>query len=454
MNPAGGVRAPAAPAAAGEQRMHNARPQAFPGASGAPRRRPHRLAPLLLVLPLWALSPAATALGQGSPRAWGLAGAYTAAARGLDAVEWNPANLACERPAALTLGLFSAAVDLHNNAFSWRRYNEISGATLDQADKQRLLGDVPAGGLRIDADVRASLLGLQSGPFALTVQGLAHGHGVLARGFFDLVLLGNPVDHAFTFDGTGGAAQALAAATFSAGAPLLAGAGARLCGGVSLRYLHGLGQAHVVHAAGRLLTTESAIEGEAGAELLTARGGAGWGADVALALQAPRGWNFGLVLDNAAGWVRWHRGVERRLWRARADTLNAGQADLEALIATSDSTAAAAPYVTELPRRLRLGASNRLGALLWAIDWEQQLRGRDGEPARAAISAGCEWRLAGWLSPRWGLGYGGSHGPTAAVGLGLRLGPWCIDLAAVNRGRVWPDDGKGVALAAGTRLQL
>ena len=145
-----------------------------------------RMAAFLAVLglSLLILIFAAPARAQGVVRAWGMGGTGTAAARGLEAVVYNPANLAFST--GTTVGLAAAAADVHNNALSLERYNEITGQHLDGPDKARLLGDIPESGLNLDADVSASALGFQTGSFAVSFSGIGAGqylqqHGVVAH---------------------------------------------------------------------------------------------------------------------------------------------------------------------------------------------------------------------------------------------------------------------------------
>ena len=68
-------------------------------------------------------------------------GAGGAASLGLEAVRYNPANLAFSR--GTTIGLAGAAVSVQNNTLSLDRYNEITGTHLDTAAKDKLLSDIP-----------------------------------------------------------------------------------------------------------------------------------------------------------------------------------------------------------------------------------------------------------------------------------------------------------------------
>ena len=416
-------------------------------------RRPlHPATAVLLAAALLALAGAAAA--QGSVRALAMGGAGTAAARGIEAVAWNPANLALARPAGFQVGLFSAAADFSNNSFSLKRYNEYTGATLSNTDKEILLGDIPDGGFSLNATASASALGVASGPFAISFQGRAGGSGTLDKDFFDLVLMGNEIDQDFRFDDTDGEAYAVGSVTLSAARPVLTSRTYRLSAGVNLRYLRGIYDFSDVTATGGLVTSLSGAEGSAEAGYRTATGGAGYAVDLGLALQAPRGWTFGLAVDNGLSSVTWDRGTERHVWSAAGDSLTATTDDFDAVTTDSDTSYAIGAYDTSLPRRLRLGASNRLGPVSFAVDLARDLGERAGDVGGTEIAAGVAWPALGWLEPRAGVALGGAGGERAAIGLGLKLGPWRWDIAVANRGRLWPDDTRGLAVATGSRLDF
>ena len=393
------------------------------------------------------------ALGQGQVRAMGLSGAFTAASRGLDAVDWNPANLALGTPGSFSVGLASVAVDMNNNAFSLARYNEVSGAVLTEADKQELLNDIPDEGFILDANVRASALGVQSGPLALTMQGIAGGSGILDKDFFDLILMGNEIGQSFTFEDTDGEAYAVGAATLSFATPVVTRRTYRLSAGVNARYLHGLYDFTVEEAGGGITADMDGVRGEASASVLTSRGGSGYAVDAGLALQLPRGWTVGLAVSNVSSRLTWDREVERRVWSARGDSLTASSEDMDAHITESDTTYAAAAYARTLPSIVRLGASSVLGSFLVACDVSRGVEKRAGVSDKLALDMGVEWRLLSWLRPRIGLGFGGEV-RRGAAGLGIKLGPVRWDLAAANRGQLVPEDTKGLAVASGLALDF
>ncbi|MFO7654539.1 MAG: DUF5723 family protein [Candidatus Krumholzibacteriia bacterium] len=395
------------------------------------------------------LATAGPARGQGSARAWGMGGAHTASARGLEAVQFNPANLAFS-PGA-TVGLAAAGADVRNNAFSLERYNEIMGATLTSADKEQILSEIPAGGLSLDGDVRVSALGLHAGRFAASVHGFAAGRGNLDRDFFDLVLFGNEPGETVDFTDTHGEGHAVGAFTLSGGLPVARTGGALLAIGANLHYLRGIYEMHVERAGGSLATSLDAISGAAVVEALTAEGGHGYAVDLGAALQTGN-WTLGLALDNLASRLVWDRNPERHVYAVTAGDLYLMHDDLDAAVVSSDTTHVTDAYRTSLPARLRAGASRQLGRVLVAADLTQGLADRAGASTSPRLSAGIELGVAGFLLPRLGMAAGGDRGFSSAAGLGLAIGCWRLDLAAVNSGGLAAGSSRGVGFAAGSSL--
>jgi len=406
------------------------------------------LASLPALLPL--LVCPAPAAAQDAVRAWGMGGAGCAASRGLAAVEANPANLAFSP--GMTVGLASASLDVRNNAITLDRYNEITGSHLDAADKERLLADIPGDGMRLDADVRASALGVQSGGLAFSFGALGSGRGNLDKDYFDLVLYGNPLDETVDFSNTWGDGYALGAATLSYGTPLASLGEARLSGGFIVRYLQGIYEMHVDEAYGNLSTSMVEISGEAYLATRTAEGGQGYGVDLGLALQTPGGLTLGLAVDNVQSSITWDRNVERTEYRVTAADINLMNTSLGDAVADADTSYVGEAYTTSLPRRMRLGAARRFGPFLLAADYIQGFEDRSGVSTKPRLQTGVEWALAGFFQPRVGVATGGGEDASGTAGLGLRLGPWCLDLAAVSSAGLTPGSNKGVGVAVGSSL--
>ncbi len=405
----------------------------------------------MMISCLVALAPT-MASAQGSVRAWGMGGAQTAGARGLEAVQYNPANLAIS--SGTSIGLAAVALDVHNNALSLNRYNEITGAYLDEADKIQILSEIPSSGFRMDADVRASVFGVQAGSFAVSFSAIGAGQGNLDKDYFDLVLFGNELGETVDFSNTHGEGYAMGMATLSYGGVLKETNSSRLSFGLNAHYLQGVYEMHVDEASGYLNTEMEQISGEAMVATTSSDGGNGYAFDVGIALQAPGGWTLGLVMDNALSNMDWNSGVERQEFHVTAQDLNLANGEMSRSITDSDTTYAAPGYSTTMPRQLRLGAANRLGSFKVAVDYVQGFENRGLASTSPQFNLGTEWWLTGIIQPRLGISIGGKAGAGASAGLGMRLGFWRLDFAAVSRGGLNPNNTKGIGLALGSSLEF
>lgn len=406
---------------------------------------------LAIGLSLLAAAPQ-TVQAQGSVRSWGMGGTGVATARGLEAVNYNPANLAFSD--GFSMGLAAAAIDVHNNAISLDRYNEITGSHLDTAAKEQLLSDIPDGGFQLDADVRASVFGLQTGSFALSFNAIGAGSGNLDKDYFDLVLFGNQLGESVDFSNTSGEGYALGQAALSYGGVLFTGERSRLSFGLNAKYLQGIYEMHVEDAYGNLHTGMEEITGSAYVNTMSSDGGTGYGLDLGLALQAPGGWTVGLSMENLYSNINWDQNVETNEYRVEASDINALNDDFENSVVDSDTTYASEGYSTNLPMQMRLGSANRFGAFDVAFDYVQGFENRGVTSTTPRFHLGTEWWLTGIVQPRFGLSVGGVAGTGASAGLGLKLGFWRIDLAAVSRGGLNPNQTKGVGFAMGTSLEF
>ncbi len=412
-------------------------------------------APTVFLIPLVALTlgtiSATTVRAQGGVRAWGLGGALTAAARGLEAVQYNPANLALDR--GTSLGLASAAVMVGNNSLSLDRYNEINGSYLDTADKDLLMADIPAEGFRLDADVRVSAAGFRSGPFAFTLGARGQGRGNLDRDYFDLALYGNQVDQKVDFSNTWGGGYAVGMATISWGTALLRKPGSTLAVGCNLHYLQGLYEIHIAHAGGTLDTSLADIDGQAYVDALSAEGGTGYGLDLGLAWQRGN-WDLALAVDNVRAAVDWDKGLQEDSYSITATAVTLLDGELDTAVIDRHDTRVAAPYRTHLPRSYRLGIAHRTGSLLTSADLAYEEGVTADQPSRSRAAAGAEYRLVSWLTPRVGLRLDEFAGTGGSIGLGIGAGPWRIDAAAMTTGGLMPGSAKGFGAAVGTYVSF
>lgn len=406
---------------------------------------------VVAVLVVLALVAADAAQAGGDARSLAMGGTTTAAARGLDAATSNPAFLAFSE--GLSIGLAGGTVDLQNNTFTLARYNELSGATLTEADKAEIMSEIPLEGFGVDARADFGGVGMQSGNYAVTTSAVGAGDGRLDKDFFDLVLFGNAPGETVDFSSTDGEAFGVARASFSWGTPVGGLAGGDLTVGLTASYLYGIYEVHVEEAYGRVTTSMTEISGGAYAAAITAEGGQGYGLDLGAGWRSPGGaWTLGLALDNVFATINWDRRVERREYRIDAADLNAQTDDFDEVVVDSDTTYAAPDYATDLPRRLRAGAAWDTGTFTLAADYVQGLEERAGTSTTPQLNLGAEWRLVGSLAPRVGVSLGGGLDPGLAAGLGIKAAFFHLDVAVMQRGGLGEANGKGLGAGASTRL--
>lgn len=151
-----------------------------------------RLSTLLLVLAIIRIAPsAADAQVPLSPRSLGMGGAMIAAARGQEAVFLNPANLGLANSPDWSVALVgvSAAAELQGVDID-ELWDLIQYDDLSDPERDALFAEIPAGGLRVDMDVRAPVAAAQIGSFGFGVAYLTLGGHSVSRDLVELVLYG------------------------------------------------------------------------------------------------------------------------------------------------------------------------------------------------------------------------------------------------------------------------
>jgi Family of unknown function (DUF5723) len=404
---------------------------------------------ILLTLPL--LPGQASA--QADVTAMGLGGAWTSMSRGMDSVDWNPANLAISKPNTVFFGA-NLVAGFQNNAFSIDHYNQYTGALITQDDKDFLLGEIPDEGLVLDTYTHFSAFGLAIGPFALTVQGMGGAQGTIDKDLFDLAFNGNILDREYNLDNTAASGYALAATTLTYALPIYTTFGYQLSGGLNYRFLKGFYDFTVEDVSGGMVTRIEGFELDAEATAVTAEGGGGHAIDFGLALQAPRGWTFGFALSNLSSNITWDDNPERHSFYIYGDSLSAETEDFDERVTDADTTVSIGSYETSLPRILRLGASNTWRDFHYAVDLVKGFDNRPGVSDNTALNLGTEWQVTGWFRPRLGLGFGGLYGRHASIGMGINAGPMHLNWALANRGRIFPGDAKGLAVGFGLSVRI
>ncbi|MFQ6002700.1 MAG: DUF5723 family protein [Candidatus Zixiibacteriota bacterium] len=390
------------------------------------------------------------ASGLSSGRSVGMAGAYTAAARGAECVFWNPANLGFSDGSEKTLNLLSFGMNINNNSFNWGHYTQYNGKFLTAEDKQNILDLIPLEGFNLKLDADISALNFSWGNFALTLSGQGSSDLLLPKEPIEALLFGNELNDTLLIQNSDGEAYASFDIGLSYGRSILKGNGKELFCGGSIRYKRGLIYQKVKKTEGELVTLETGINGEGDFALNSAGGGKGYALDLGFAMKYRNDWTFGLSFLNLLNRIKWDKEIKERGYQFRIDSLLAENFDTDSLMAELSYTRDIDPFTTKTPTLMRLGVAHQSERLLWALDFEKGLGEGMGVSRKAKASLGAEFGISGWLDLLAGFSIGGGEGITFANGLGFNLGNYHLDIGMANHKGLWPTKSKGMRLAIST----
>ena len=117
-----------------------------------------------------------TVSGQGfDATSMGMGGAYSAVARGVNSVAWNPANLALPRDSWFELNIIGLNLNVANSSMTienYKRYFTDAGhnGEWSEQDIDEILALVPEDGLNANVDLYANAMGVAVDKYAVTVQ--------------------------------------------------------------------------------------------------------------------------------------------------------------------------------------------------------------------------------------------------------------------------------------------
>jgi hypothetical protein len=342
---------------------------------------------------------------------------------------------------------------VNNNSFSVGDYNRYSGAYLSSADKDYLLGQVPASGLKLQAVAGAQAVSLWASPVALTLSSEGVAEGTLSHDAVELLLDGNAAKDTIVLTGTKAQSYVTADIGFTYAFPASPMLGGALTVGATVRYVKGFSVEQVTESSGDLITAAQGIDADAQLLARTANAGRGAAADLGFLLKYSSGWTLGLSATNLIGSVHWTGNPEAHRVSFRVDSVSLLNAT-EAQVQSTDTTYAIAPFTTRLPTTLRLGASRSYRRFGWMAQWEQGLVESGGADTSPMLSGGAEWWCTSVLPLRAGVTAGGGGGVGISGGTGLHSGPFYIDLGmGLASGPIW-GEAKGFEFALDTGFQF
>jgi len=447
---------------------------------------------LLLVLPAPPRSPGGE---QTNIRGIGMARTFVADSRGLDAVGLNPANLGIPDSGRVTVAFMPSGVHIGSDVLTYGMYRDyFTGVDSDggrvsrfltDADKQRIIGAFQDGVGRVSGELEARPIGISVlvggvGRFCLTVTERLGFDAQIPQEYARFLLYGNTPGSVYDVSATGMTAQWTREFGFSFGRPVPPPSFLKsMAAGIGVKYVQGFGY-YELHRMNASLTTatDGVLRGSidmmarsadidqlhrSGAGAFTpfpAPAGTGWGFDAGISGEVNDYLRVGLAVTDI-GWIDWQKNVEVAITQSSFVLDNPLMESQRKAVeqALKGTRGPGDPFTTSLPTKLRAGVAlemSRLpafrngfsGEMTVALDYNQGFNDVPGSTTHARFSLGVEYRPIPFLPLRTGIEVGGEDGFNFALGLGLKLGFFELDIASDNLGWIFDRSSFSRASAA------
>jgi hypothetical protein len=403
-----------------------------------------------IVAGLALLLVAGSASGQvasASPAALGMGENYTALARGLHAVAWNPSTLGLSRggPSFVTLAVRGASgvgpVGLGD-------LSDWSDALVPTSVKQDWLTRIGTDGGQVgsgSADV--TWAALRVGPLAVHASSSARMTADVSPGIAELILFGNVGEsgeaQALDLSGSNVTGWAWSSVGASYAVPVPTDEG-RASFGVTVKYVMGHAMALGDNSTGS--TTVDPVAVDLAFPLVhtdldgdfALDAGTGFGVDLGASIESGD-WTLSGVVQNVTNSFAWDASKLR--YRPLSVSLDMNETATE----TDDMPLASAPAaVVERVEALRFEPVYG-GGVAWRYAWDltftadARFGSADGIQAGPSrhVGGGVEWFVSEWFPVRLGgalISMGdGAEGWQAGGGLGLEFGGWNMSASAMHR---------------------
>ncbi len=410
----------------------------------------------------------------------GMGGNYTAKGLGIDALYWNPANLALPRGNAVELNLLSLNSSVYNNSFSFHTYNRYFTQAgnpdnfLDEQEKKDFLGLISGNQIALDIRTNTNVLGLAFNNFGMAVQAVAYGHVAVNRRPLDMALNGEGIDSTYVYHEPNQASgSSYSAAKISIGyaypfriSRFLPGF-SDLAVGFAVNYYIGIGVAQVRQVDAMLKRIPGDDESIVINAMLRARfatpdngllPGRGKGFDFGFSSGYGSRWKFGLSFSDIGSSINWSANTQQHVTMhydsvKTLDLINGNNNGDHAV--DQDTTTDIASFSTKLPAIMRIGVAYRFfSKLLLTADYRQGLNKAFGNPRTPRVGVGAEYTPLDWLPVRGGFALGGNESFLIAMGFGLHFRFFDFDYSIAMKNALWPTHSEGVFTALSFKLKL
>lgn len=399
----------------------------------------------------------ASAFPQMTARGLGLAGAYTALARGVHAPAWNPANLGLPDNPGFTFTFIGLDANIANNSFSQGTLKRYSGRYLNSQDINDILDRIPDDGLDVDVYALARTLSFSIGRFAMTVELITDATAQVDKSFFELAFKGNEIDKTYLFENMDGTVWGVGSVGFSYAHPFRVEWAEAFVVGGTFKLLYGGAYGQVDEARFALRTERFGFNLDGTYKATFSQGSMGWGTNLGAAAQLDEKWTVSAGFSNLIGSIPWNKDPEKAQGYFNGDSLTViaiSDDDEEDVLADSNWTETAGSFSKNLPVVFRAGCVYRDGNTLLSADYTQGFQNTGLVSKTPRLSVGTEWQGVPLLPLRMGVVFGGRTGFGTSLGFGIHPGGFVFDVGMLFRGFLIPNTMKGFALGMDVGLAL
>jgi hypothetical protein len=379
-----------------------------------------------------------------SAAAFGMAGNYTAAAQGYDAVAWNPAMLSLRSAPAFSMTLLSVGGVSGIDPVTPADFAPWGGQVTPAATKEAWLAKIGAGTERGRVDAGVTGIAMSIGRLGFQLSESGYGAANLNQDAAEALLFGNAgrtgSAKSFTFKGSNASAAAFTTGAVSVALPFPIGRpDQELSIGITGKYVVGSAVVRAQDNGSAVSPANLDVQFPIIYSPLSAgsgfpNNGSGAGLDVGIAWSS-RSTTFGATVQNVVNTFQWSTaGLRTKLGTASFDGTTSASSFDDTLYSVAPASMRAALEAEKFKPAVAAGIAHRTSSLLLTAD--ARVTSTDGIAIGPAshVGAGAEFTGIPWLPLRAG-GAVITGGWQAAGGFGLRFGAYEFGAGAMLRNR-------------------
>jgi len=389
----------------------------------------------------------------------GMGGAYGAVSRGVNAIAWNPANLALPRSSWFELNFIGVNLNVANSSLTIDNYEKYltqagHGGEWDDKEIDELIALVPDDGFSLNGELNANALGLAIGPFGVSVQFLGNAQGIIPKGPFELMLKGNTKSY-YDFGGTDADGYSTVKVSLAASHKIPVKKYFDVFAlGLNLNYFRAIGYGEISEARGSFITGLEYIHSDILLTGRTAESGNGFGLDFGAAGVINKKLTVSMSFQNLLGSINWNSGTERFYNYFMIDSAQYKE-DLTIDPVDTNFTEKIGEFSTRLPVVFHLGLAYELKPnLTLALDVEQAFKKAMGYSDQAKLSVGAEFRPTPIVPLRAGFTIGGKWDFALGLGIGFHMKAVQFDFGYSMHRAAWFSLSKGFSTAFNIRIAI